>query len=99
MLKACDWPGNVRELQNAVERAVVLSRTRSLDAPDFAFLLGADPRRPPCGSLAQVERNHICQVLKDCQGNITRAALHLGINRVTLHKKIKRLGLARSHEL
>jgi transcriptional regulator of acetoin/glycerol metabolism len=31
--------------------------------------------------------------------HITRAALHLGINRVTLHKKIKRLGPARSHEL
>jgi DNA-binding NtrC family response regulator len=96
LLQDQDWPGNVRELQNAIERAVVLSRGRSLDVGDFAFLYSPKPHTPRAGSLAEVEKKHICQILEECQGNITRTAERLGINRVTLHKKIKRLGLQRS---
>jgi two-component system response regulator HydG len=96
LLQDHDWPGNVRELQNAIERAVVLSRGRSLDVGDFAFLCSPKSHTPRSGSLAEVEKKHICQILDECQGNITRTAERLGINRVTLHKKIKRLGLQRS---
>jgi transcriptional regulator of acetoin/glycerol metabolism len=42
-----------------------------------------------------MEKGYIRQVLDDCAGNITRAAAVLGINRVTLHRKIKRLQLSR----
>jgi len=37
LLQEYDWPGNVRELENAVERAVVLSKTRTLGSDDFSF--------------------------------------------------------------
>jgi len=38
LLKQYDWPGNVRELENAIERAVVLSKSRTLEIKDFSFL-------------------------------------------------------------
>lgn len=91
-LEAYDWPGNVRELENALERAVVLARGRSLTREDFDFLFrGSDPVVPR--SLEDVERRHIEQILNFTQGNISRAASILGINRTTLHTKIKRYGL------
>ena len=43
-LQDYDWPGNVRELENAVERAVVLSKSRTLGSGDFSFLRAALPR-------------------------------------------------------
>ena len=87
-----DWPGNVRELQNAVERAVVLAPSRTLQTSDFAFLRASAPAPAPL-TLKAVERRHIARILTQCDWNITRAAGMLGINRVTLHKKIKRMDL------
>ena len=95
LLVQYDWPGNVRELENAIERAVVLSRTRNLDTADFAFLQAADQIPAFCGSLREVEQSHIRRVLEECNGNVTQAARILGINRSTLHKKIKRYGLSK----
>lgn len=93
-LAAYDWPGNVRELENAVERAVVLAKSRTLGRADFAFLQASAAAAPAANaSLKEVEAAHIRKVLADCDNNVTRAAGVLGINRVTLHKKIKRLGL------
>jgi DNA-binding NtrC family response regulator len=92
-LTAYEWPGNVRELENAIERAVVLSRSRTLDLQDFSFLQ-TSPSMPL--SLLEMEKHHIQQVLNECDWNITRAAKILDINRVTLHKKIKRLELQRN---
>jgi two-component system response regulator HydG len=92
-----DWPGNVRELENAIERAVVLAKSRSLRFDDFAFLhpARAGEPEPTAGSLRDVEKVHIAAVLKRSGWNVTRAAKILGINRVTLHKKIKRYELER----
>jgi transcriptional regulator with PAS, ATPase and Fis domain len=101
MLKTYCWPGNVRELENAMERAVVLSRGRSLGVDDFAFLSTGPAGLPGparTGTLLEMERNFIQQVLEDCRWNITRAAAVLDINRVTLHKKIKRFNLSRVPE-
>jgi len=90
-----DWPGNVRELENAIERAVVLSKSRTLDIQDFAFLKPAhsDYREPEGRSLLEIEKDHISKILTESEGNVTRASKILGINRVTLHKKIKRYEL------
>jgi two-component system response regulator HydG len=96
LLKSYDWPGNVRELQNAVERAVVLSKGRSLGLADFAFLQAGALRPCRAGTLEEVEMKYLAQVLEDCGWNVTRAANVLGINRVTLHKKIKRFNLQRN---
>jgi two-component system response regulator HydG len=90
LLTTYDWPGNVRELENAIERAVVLSKSRTLDAGDFSFL------QPPRASalkdqaLKAVQKEHILRVLDEQDWQITRSAEILGINRATLHKIIKR---------
>jgi two-component system response regulator HydG len=96
LLRHYDWPGNVRELENAIERAVVLSKSRTLGIEDFSFL-----RSPPAPlqkhlPLREMEKNYVQQILKDHNGNVTRAAKVLEINRVTLHKMIKRYGLKRT---
>jgi DNA-binding NtrC family response regulator len=95
LLKRYDWPGNVRELENAVERAVVLSQSRTLGIKDFAFLRSSPvPLSRPL-SLKEVEKQHIQQILEEYDWNVTQASNALEINRVTLHKKIKRFNLER----
>ena len=96
MLQSYPWPGNVRELENAMERGVVLSNENALGVEDFAFLQVPRVKIPGAGSLREVEKQHIEQVLQECGWNITRAAEVLDINRVTLHKKIKRLNLQKN---
>jgi two-component system response regulator HydG len=88
-----DWPGNIRELENAIERAVVLAKNRTLTREDFAFLKPAGPGHKGTPTLKELEKNYIVEILNACDWNVTGAAKILGINRVTLHKKIKRLGL------
>jgi two-component system response regulator HydG len=95
MLMSYDWPGNVRELENAVERAVVLSRKRRLDRSDFSFLQGHSGTERTDRSLHELEQRHIRQVLEECDWNVTQAAKILDINRVTLHRKINRYNLNR----
>ncbi len=92
LLKQYPWPGNVRELENAIERAVVLSKSRTLRSGDFSFLSTGIPRNKT-PSLKEVEQAYILEILDSCEWNITHAAKILGINRVTLHKKIDRAGL------
>lgn len=95
LLKHYDWPGNVRELENAIERAVVLSKSRTLGVEDFSFLRSSTvPISSPL-SLRKMEKNHIHQILEECNWNVTRSAKILEINRVTLHKMIKRYNLKR----
>jgi DNA-binding NtrC family response regulator len=89
------WPGNVRELENAIERAVVLSKSRTLGIDDFMFLQSPSSQPPEDPSLEAMEQAHIQRILNQSDGNVTQAAAVLGINRVTLHKKIKRYGLKR----
>jgi two-component system response regulator HydG len=96
LLRQYKWPGNVRELENVIERAVVLSRSRSLNSGDFSCLqpnaqLFAEPK-----SLKDMEKAHIEKTLNECGWNVSQAARILDINRVTLHNKIKRYELKNS---
>ena len=94
------WPGNVRELENAVQRAVVLETTDVLQAASFPPALvpplvpaPSRRRRPPLATvatLAETERRAIAAALDSSGGNLTHAAKALGINRTTLHRKLKR---------
>ncbi|HSW29929.1 MAG TPA: sigma-54 dependent transcriptional regulator [Longimicrobiales bacterium] len=95
VLEAYDWPGNVRELSNAIERAMVVGKGRSIQPEDLP-LRGA-PRLPPAeaDSLAEVERRHVAAVLEKVDWNITRAAEALRVDRVTVYNKIKKYGLKR----
>ncbi len=90
LLKSYDWPGNVRELENAIERAVVLSKSRTLTRDDFSFLNPVPASSPAARTLKAVQKDHILKVLDEQDWQITRSAQILGINRVTLHKIIKR---------
>ena len=112
MLLKYAWPGNVRELENAVERAVILATGDFLSAKDLPLnitreLAGSDHaahvRQPGTGelrSLEEVERSTILKALDASGGNKSEAARILGINRKTLHKKLKayqnELGTART---
>ncbi len=88
------WPGNVRELENAIERAMVIGKGPEITPEDLPLQLnGHSPGEPRSLKLADVEHQHIRQVLKVAQGNITRAAQLLGIDRVTLYNKLKKYGI------
>ena len=93
------WPGNVRELQHAVERGVFLGRGRLVDAADLpaAVLAGTGSTRssasPLKEALAMPERQLILDALERAGWRRDVAARSLGINRTTLYKKLKRLGL------
>ena len=97
LLKNYKWPGNVRELENAIERAVVLSNSRTLGTADFAFLNPPTTAKPVSQALRDIEIYHILKILDENDWNVTKSSAVLGINRVTLHKKIKRLGLQKAH--
>ncbi|MBM4272476.1 MAG: sigma-54-dependent Fis family transcriptional regulator [Deltaproteobacteria bacterium] len=97
-----NWPGNVRELMNAVERAVVLSRSDYLNEEDFSLTLRDQPRpeeapsqriNTEAPSLEEVEREAILKVLETAGGNKSEAARRLGITRRTLHLKLKKYGM------
>lgn len=96
------WPGNVRELQNVVERAVLLSKGTRLGLEDLPRSLSAGaplPSAEPLGqqtlkqALEAPERQIILDVLEANGWNRQLTAQQLGINRTTLYKKMKRLGL------
>jgi DNA-binding NtrC family response regulator len=95
-LIAYEWPGNVRELENAVERAVVLAKSRTLDMQDFAFLPKASAMFSRPMSLRDMEKQYIRRILEECGWNVTKAAKILDINRVTLHKKMKRFAVQKN---
>jgi two-component system response regulator HydG len=98
-----DWPGNVRELMNAVERAVVLSRSEYLDEQDLPLIIKdalPDEEKSPSRyavpadlPLEDVEKATILKTLESTNGNKSEAARRLGITRKTLHKKLKKYGM------
>ncbi|MDY6880493.1 MAG: sigma-54 dependent transcriptional regulator [Desulfatiglans sp.] len=94
-LKGYEWPGNIRELENAIERAVVLSKSRTLRVEDFSFLQLPSLKVNGSQTLREREKDYVTQVLNEHDWNITHSAKVLGINRVTLHKMIKRYDLER----
>jgi formate hydrogenlyase transcriptional activator len=87
------WPGNIRELQNFIERAVILSPGSVLAPPcsEIMRLKETIPAQPV--TLRDVERTHISRILRQVNGELTRAAILLGIPRTTLFYKIRRLGV------
>ena len=93
LLSSYDWPGNVRELENAIERALVVSRGSELRPADFSFQLAAAATGGTGRTLDEVERAHIERVWRESEGNHSRAARVLAIDRTTLYNKLKRYGL------
>ncbi len=96
-LSGYHWPGNVRELRNAIERAVVLSRSDLItaeDLPDSVFREASEARSRAAhgATLDEVEREHITRVLAE-SATLEEAAAVLGVNPTTLWRKRKRYGL------
>jgi sigma-54 dependent transcriptional regulator, acetoin dehydrogenase operon transcriptional activator AcoR len=91
------WPGNIRELENAIEHAFILCRGGLIEPGHLPSALR--PARhagdhPPSGfSLAQLEDWAIREALVRNKGKKTAAARELGINKTTLWRKMKRIGL------
>ncbi len=97
-LLAYPWPGNVRELSNLVERAVVLAQGSTITVEDLpekvrsyrashVVIAGDDPSE--LVSLEEVERRYILRVLETVQGNKSKAAHILGLDRKTLYRKLE----------
>ena len=89
-----DWPGNVRELENLIQRLVVMTDGEFIEAPDLPPLMRFSALRKAglSRTLAEVEAEHIRNVLATVDGNKTRAAEILGIDRKTLRQKLKNEG-------
>jgi two-component system response regulator HydG len=100
---AYDWPGNVRELENAMERAVALSRHEAITLADLPDKLvhheGDETMVIPSEdlsdlpSLQELERRYVRKVLVAAKGNKTQAAEVLGIARRTIYRWLDRLDL------
>ena len=97
LLKSHSWPGNIRELENAIERAVILTRGTQITAetlPVWRSAMVIETRQSGrLVSLETVEREHILHVLKAAGNNKSRAAKILDIARRTLDRKIEEYGL------
>mgnify|MGYP000394356083 CR=1 FL=1 len=98
-LTAYQWPGNVRELENCMERAVALARFDEVTVEDLPqkirayrpehFVVSADDPREII-TLDELERRYIERVLKLLDGNKSRAAQVLALDRRTLYRKLER---------
>jgi DNA-binding NtrC family response regulator len=93
------WPGNVRELRNAIERLVVSSRgllIEPFERPDTVLAVRPSPQEQPFSDLPtldDLERRYLMHVLDAANGNRTRAAEILGVDRRTLYRMAERFGI------
>lgn len=85
------WPGNVRELENVIQRLVVMTDGDLIEVPDLPSLMRFSALRKTGlhRTLTEVEAEHIRNILADVDGNKTKAAQILGIDRKTLREKLK----------
>jgi two-component system, NtrC family, nitrogen regulation response regulator NtrX len=103
VLQSYPWPGNVRELRNLMERIVIMNPQTRIDARHIPL----NPARrsvfdrPPVDRFASLqevreaaERDYIQRKLEEAQGNVSRTAELLGLERSNLYRKMKSLGIA-----
>ena len=103
VLAQYDWPGNVRELRNVIERLMIMVPGELITSQDLAFL-GGRARPEAAGAPADIlmlhdardnfERDYILNALARQQGNISRTAEVLGVERSNLYRKMRALGIA-----
>ncbi|HPC86746.1 MAG TPA: sigma-54 dependent transcriptional regulator [Smithellaceae bacterium] len=105
-LMAHDWPGNVRELKNIIERLIILTPSNEIRAEDIPELSIKTETEEPSQEAAATagdslrdarldfERQFILKKLEEYDGNISRTAEAIGLERSNLHKKLKALKVA-----
>jgi two-component system nitrogen regulation response regulator NtrX len=101
-LQQYSWPGNVRELRNVIERVIIMVGDDTITAQDLGFL-GRDgvpetpsergPVRPLSEARDDFEKDYILQTLAAQQGNMSRTAEVLGVERSNLYKKLRAFGI------
>jgi two-component system response regulator AtoC len=94
LLGEYQFPGNVRELANTLERAVIVSTGKLIEVEDLPdplrVAVRVQRRREKPQSLAEVEAEHVTEILAAAKGNKTEAARILGISRKNLYEKLAR---------
>jgi len=99
------WPGNVRELRNVIERLMIMVPGDAITTSDLSFLdvplvpasasmAGSSERRTLHEARDQFERDLILKTLAEQQGNMSRTAEVLGVERSNLYRKMKAFGIA-----
>jgi two-component system nitrogen regulation response regulator NtrX len=105
LLMKHDWPGNVRELKNIIERLIILTPSDEITAKDIPSLNIKEESEPAFGAQAAAgdslkdakmdfERQFILKKLEENEGNISKTADAIGLERSNLHKKLKVLKIA-----
>ncbi len=98
-MQSYDWPGNVRELRNTIERVIIMRLDRIVEADDLPILSGD---APPASSYnfdsyreasETYEREYIVRKLAETDGNVSRTAEVMGIDRSHLYRRMKSLGI------
>ncbi|MGE0771293.1 MAG: sigma-54-dependent transcriptional regulator [Cyclobacteriaceae bacterium] len=93
-LRKYAWPGNVRELQHAIERAVIMADSKSLQESDFLFnRKGGAPTDNDSLNLDEVEKAAVAKAIQLHNGNISKAAEELGLTRASLYRRMEKYGL------
>ena len=87
------FPGNVRELENLIERALIFAETDRVRLKDLDLSTSASTRQMKAGTLEEAQKQVIIETLRRWEGNRSRSAKELGIDRKTLLNKIKDYGL------
>ena len=95
-LKKYHWPGNVRELQHAIERAIIMSDSRVLQPSDFLFS-GIEAREDTLivdhYNIEDTEKILIRKAIMKHRGNVSKAAVELGLSRASLYRRLEKHGL------
>ncbi|MGV1952495.1 sigma-54-dependent Fis family transcriptional regulator [Agrobacterium vitis] len=87
------WPGNIRELDNAIAFAAALCDDGLIEVTDLPEQLAGNVQLPGDDS----PEAELRAVLAACHGNVSEAARRLGIDRTTMHRRMRRFGIDRPH--
>jgi transcriptional regulator with PAS, ATPase and Fis domain len=93
-LKKYAWPGNVRELQHAIERALIMADSPTLQESDFLFSRkGNEAQASDTLNLDEVEKSAVTKAIQLHNGNISKAADELGLTRASLYRRMEKYGI------
>lgn len=101
-LQNYSWQGNVRELRNTIERVVIMLQKDRVTESDLPALGSGEPFTPPAAAFRfqsfreaseQYQREYIRRKLAEAEGNVTKAAEAMGVDRSHLYRRMRALGI------